>query len=533
VTLSPDYKKGVSLMNTRHDSAYYYLNKAATESKDSLQIAQAYNMMAVLQNRDGDYYGGQESLLASLKYLHADRENDQYCLVADYNVLGNTSLNLKNYDAAIRCYDSAYRFAKAEKSKAIALNNKAKTYQEMGKYVEAAAIYESILPQSRQDRKDFARVLCNLASVRWLYDPRYRAAPDLLQALRIRREEQDQWGMNSSYSHLADYYMYSRPDSALVFAREMYGVASWLGSPDDQLEALEKLIALGPTAEVKTWFARYRQMKDSLETARNGAKNQFALIRYDVEKNKADNLRLQRENAERRVEVVRQRAIGIGTGIVFLVLVIWGIGWYRKRKRRLEWEKETAIREDRLQTSQKVHDVVANGLYRVMTEIEYGEEMDREQLLDKIEFLYVQSRDISYEPFSSVYGDFQPVVAGLLLSFGSAERKVLIMGNDKSLWAEVGQETKRVLEPVLQELMVNMDKHSEARNVVVRFEREGKGVVVLYMDDGVGLPVDVQFGNGLANTGNRISAMGGRITFERNAPGGARIRIYLPNADPL
>src|SRR5258708_526446 len=100
VSLSPDYKKSIAFMNTRHDSAYYYLNKAATESKDSLQIAQAYNVMAVIQNREGDYYGAQEDLLTSLRYLHPDRENDQYCLVADYNVLGSTSLNQKNYDAA-------------------------------------------------------------------------------------------------------------------------------------------------------------------------------------------------------------------------------------------------------------------------------------------------------------------------------------------------------------------------------------------------------------------------------------------------
>lgn len=517
-------------MNTRHDSAYYYLNKAATESKDSLQIAQAYNIMAVIQNREGDYYGGQESLLTSLKYLHADRENDQYCLTANYNVLGNISLNLKNYDVSIGYYDQAFRLAKSERSKVVALNNKAKTFQEMGSYAQAATIYDSILPQSKKDRKEYARVLNNLASVRWQQDSNYRAAPDLLSALQIRRDSNDEWGLNSSYSHLADYYQRSRPDSALGYARAMYAVASRLNSPNDQLEALDKLIRLGPAKDVKFYFLRYRELKDSLETARNNAKNQFALIRYDSEKNKTDNLRLQRENALRKEQVLRQRAISAGVMLVLIGLIAWGIAWNRKKTQKLEWEKERAKQDERIQISQKVHDVVANGLYQVMTEMEYGLALNKEELLDKIELLYNQSRDISYEPAGCLKGDFQGFVQRLLSSYGNEERKVVTIGNSEVLWAEINQKVKSGLQPILQELMVNMDKHSGARNVLVRFEWEGKGLRVQYMDDGIGLQPDQPFGNGLTNTGNRIAGLGGRTSFERNTPSGVRISIYLPNA---
>lgn len=516
-------------MNTRHDSAYYYLNKAATESKDSLQIAQAYNVMAVIQNREGDYYGGQESLLTSLKYLHADRENDQYCLVADYNVLGNTSLNLKNYDAAIGYYDQSFRLAKNGRSKTVALNNMAKTYQEMAKYAQAAAIYDSILPNSKGDKREYARVLCNLASVRWLQDSNYRAAPQLLTALRIRRDSNDQWGLNSSYAHLADYYTQSKPDSALIYARAMYGVASRLSSPDDQLEALDKLIRLSPAKDVKPYFSRYRILKDSLETARNNAKNQFALIRYDAQRNKTDNLRLQRENAEKRTEVIRQRAILAGVVGLLILIVVWGIGRYRKRSREMEWEKQRAKAEERIEISQKVHDVVANGLYRVMTEIEHGEGLGKEQLLDRIEMLYNQSRDISYEPVTGLSGTFQETVGSLLSSFANSNRKVLTTGNNERIWADVDRLIKAELERILEELMINMDKHSHAKNVLVRFEREGTGLSVQYLDDGVGMSPDQRLGNGLKNTGNRIVGLRGRISFERNHPTGTKIRIFLPN----
>ena len=530
LTPNPDYNRGVSLMSTRHDSAYYYLNKAATESRDSLQIAQALNVMAVIQSREGDHYGAQENLLTSIKFLHTDRENDQYCLVADYNVLGNTSLNLKNYDAALDYYDRAYRLAKNDRSKSVALNNKARTYQEMEKYAQATAIYDSILPQIKKDKEEYARVLCNLATARWQMDSSYLAAPDLLTALQIRKDSNDEWGLNSSYAHLADYYSHSQPDSALFYSRAMYAMANRLKSPGDQLEALEKLIRLGPAKEAKRYFARYRELKDSLETTRNNAKNQFALIRYDSEKNKTDNLRLQRENAERRAEVVRQRAISGGAIFAILMLIGWGISWYRKRKQKMEWERDAAIQKDRLKTSRKVHDVVANGLYSVMTEIEYGGNLETEQLLDKIEVLYNKSRDISYEPGDAFQGSFQEKVTGLLSPFGNPDRKVSLTGNEIGLWANINQKIKSELEPILQELMINMDKHSGARNVLLRFEKKEVGLTVQYMDDGVGLPVDHHLGNGLTNTGNRIAGLGGRISFERNSPSGVKIRIYIPNA---
>lgn len=524
-----DYTTGISLMSARPDSAYYYFNKAATESRDSLQIAQAYNRMALIQSREGDNYGGQEDLLTSLKYLHEDRDDDAYCLVSDYNGLGNTSLNLKNYDTAIAYFDRAFQLARDGRSKTVALNNKARTFQEMSKYAQAAAIYDSILPQSKPDKKEFARILTNLATVRWLRDSDYRAAPDLLMALEMRKAEKDDWGLNSSYAHLADYYRHSQPDSALYYARAMYAVASRLESPDDELEALEKLIALGPVGELKPYFERYRTLKDSLETVHNRAKNQFALIRYDAERTKTENLRLERENAERRADALLQQAISAGAIMALIILIVVGRSWYRKRKRSLVWEKERAIREERLRTSQKVHDVVANGLYRVMMEIEHGEKLEKEPMLDKIETLYLQSRDISYEPAGAPAGDFQTSVDQLMAPFAASGTTVLIVGADLAVWDRVAKETKMELLLILQEFMVNMDKHSGARNVVFRFACKGDGLTVRYADDGVGLPADFRLGNGLTNTGNRIASMGGRITFERNSPKGTKIIIDLPN----
>jgi signal transduction histidine kinase len=127
--------------------------------------------------------------------------------------------------------------------------------------------------------------------------------------------------------------------------------------------------------------------------------------------------------------------------------------------------------------------------------------------------------------------DFPLAIAKMLMSFGDTEarRVVLITGNDEAQWAGVQAKTKNELEAILSELMINMKKHSGAKNVIVQFGREENGVGVRYSDDGIGIRNGVRFGKGLTGTENRILAMGGRIIFDRESVIGTKVHIYLPN----
>ncbi|MDN5289035.1 MAG: histidine kinase [Mucilaginibacter sp.] len=522
-----DYRKAESFLYRQNDSAYYYFNKVVASSRDSLQIAMAYNNMAVIQSDAGDYFGSQESLSMSLRFLDEKKEKDQACLSSDYNELGLTSINLKNYEAAIPFYELAIKFSRNEAFKLIFLNNKALALEKKGSYVSALKLYRVIISQTKNE-KEYARTLSNMARTQWLYHPDYNAAPELLKALRIRQKENDFWGQNASYAHLADYYTRKRPDSAFSYASQMYTVARRLSSPDDQLEALQKLIRLGPPQFTKSYFDRYQQLNDSVQTSRNAAKNQFAFIRYDVEKGKADNLKLQRDNTEKRYQIARQRVFLFGTLFLLVTGTVISVIWYRKRKQRLDLEAQNKIRESQLKTSKKVHDVVANGLYRMMTEIDNQEGIDKTRLLDRIEDMYEKSRDISYEQPELPALDFGEKLGSLLKAFATERTKVVLAGNRNELWNRVSMPVQYEIEHVLQELMVNMRKHSGASNVAIRFERKGNQIHIYYTDDGIGLPKEVKYKNGLTSTGNRINHIQGAITFETNRKKGLRILISFP-----
>ncbi|OCX54266.1 histidine kinase [Mucilaginibacter sp. PPCGB 2223] len=513
------YQKAEAFWDHQNDSAFYYYNKAATTSKDSVQVAMAYNNMALLQSNAGDYFGGQESLSLSLKFLREDDPKDHACLASDYNDLGTNSLKLKNYDEAIAFYDRGMRFTANKEFLAMLYNNQGNAYQKKKAYNKALERYRTALTQTKAGGRTYARILTNMASTRWLQRPGFNAAPDLMRALRIRLKEGDRWGQNSSYIHLANYYTKSHPDSALIYAGKMYAVATALNSPDDRLEALQKLIALAPDPAAKTYFSTYQQLNDSVQTARNAAKNQFALIRYDTEKAKTDNLRLQKENADKKYELIKKNAQLYGIIGLFVLAIVAVVLWYRKRKRKQAEETQEAVRETQRRASKKVHDTLANDIYRIMKKVQYGTGLGQEELLDDIDDVYKRARDISYELVPGADEDFQEKISALVLAFGTEETKVLLVGNSAEFWQKIEPAYKFELKYILQELMVNMQKHSGAGNVVVKFETDGERCVITYMDDGIGMPEETVYKNGLTNTGNRIKAMQGELIFDHSHQG--------------
>lgn len=513
------------------DSAFLYFNKAKDFfllQNDSLGTAKCLVNMAIISTDKGDYFGGQEIALNALSYFNRKKEDQYPYIHSNFNNLGIASYKLKDYANALRFYDSAIEFASDSLDKSLYLNNKAKTYQELKRFKEALKIYTNIIRGTNHDRKEYARALTNISITKWLQNRNYNASSELLKALYIREKENDLWGQNSSFYHLSDFYATKRPDSALFYARKMYQVALELNSPDDKWEALQKLVKLSPPKEAKYYFEVYQKLGDSLQTARNAAKNQFALIRYETEKHKADNLKLQKDNTEKKYQLIKQKTLLIsGLAFAFFAIIV-SIVLYKKRKQKLQLEAQNTIRENQLRTSKKVHDVVANGLYRVMTEIENQDNFDKEEVLDKLENMYEKSRDLSYEELDFTGHNFHKKISSLLTSFASENIKIILVSNTEDLWKKVDANVKYEIEHILQELMVNMKKHSSASNVAIRFEQKDNRITIYYTDNGIGMLPEQQFKNGLTNTGNRIISIDGEIIFDTKVEKGLKIQISFP-----
>ncbi|HFK5508055.1 ATP-binding protein [Elizabethkingia anophelis] len=462
--------------------------------------------MAIISSDMGDNLGSLETSLSAIKFLNENNSKVYPIIKSNYNNLGIVSFNLKDYKKSLVFYDLAIKFSEEKFDVITYLNNKANTYREIKDYNNAIEIYTDILKKQDISKKDFSRIMTNLAKTKWLQNPSYNPVSELKEALNIRLQEKDLWGQNSSYAHLADYYTQKKPDSALIYATKMYGVAKTLRSPDDQIEALQKLIILENPEKSKQYFLTYQKLNDSLQTARSKAKNQFALIRYETEKNKANFQKAQADNVKKQNQILKQYA---GLGILGLILIGGGV-WYRRRKKILQQEKELEVKKTELRYSKKVHDKVANKVYRVMSEVENVPEMKKEVLLDKLENIYEISRDISYdhEPTDEKH------LVEMLDSYSSQDDVQLVkVGIQEIGWDTFSKDTQSEVFNVLQELMTNMKKHSKATRVVIIMSRINEEITIRYTDNGVGCD-KLSPKNGIKNTGNRMESIGGTINFD-------------------
>lgn len=502
------------------DSAYIYYALAKDDflkKKDSIFVAKCLVNMAIIQTEKGDNFGGIETSLEAEKYLKKNDEITREIKSSNYNNLALAHVELKDYKKSEKYYFLALNQSNNSLSKLIFYNNIANNFLDQKNYQSAKTYYKKAL--KTQDSLSYARALNNWGRCLYLENKNTKVLPYFQKALLIRTILKDYWGLNSSYGTLADYYKEINPLKSIFYAKKMYEVALKIENPDDRLEALEKLIALEKSENSKNFFFEYQKLNDSLQTARAKARNQFALIRYETEKAKTENI--EKENHIFRQEVA----------IAFLVTgLLVGLFWYLRRKKRLEQEKEIEVKNTQIKYSKKIHDVVANGLYQTMVEVENQEELDKEKLLDKLEKMYEESRDIAHQDINKqIKKEFSVKLFEMISSYSSPQQKVLVIGNEQNIWQNVSQNIQSEIFYALRELMINMKKHSQATLVSVKFEKIENILKIKYTDNGLGMGnIENKKLSGIKNTENRIENIGGDINFEKNLQKGLQVNISIP-----
>ena len=522
------YDKAFSFIEKKQqDSAFYYLNLAKDQfqtKNDSLGMGKSYMQMAVIQVEQTDYFGSEETSANALKFLKSPKDNNY--LISVYNTIAIAKNNLKDYKSSLKWYEKALAISSETMDILVLKNNIAVFYLETKDYSSAIKIFEELIksPTIHQNKPLEARVIDNLAYVKFLQNNQYNAEPQLNKALKIKEAENDLWGQNASYAHLSDYFLKKDKTKALYYAKKLLKVSTTLQNADDQLEALQKIIPLETHENSKKYFIQYQKLDDSLQTARAKARNQFALIRYETEKSKAENEELKAEAAIKENKLLRKNIL-VG---VLIIGLLFSVFWYQRRRKFLAQREQINIKNTKLKYSKKVHDVVANGIYQVLSEVENKDSLDKESLLDKLESIYEKSRDISYENSLPSEKSILLEINELISSFANEDLKILII-NDVETWKNTTQKIQSEIKLILQELLVNLKKHSSASFAKISFENEDGYLLLNYFDNGVGFPkTNFEKKNGLQNTESRIFSMQGTITFVKNLEKGSQIKIKIP-----
>lgn len=521
-------KAEIDYYNKKYNSSFSLFNSSFQEfiaHKNPEKASRALAFQAIIQTIEGDYFGSEKTSTEALNLIQKSKISNDNLLVSIYNQIALNKEYQKDFASSTFWYELAEKKNKDPYNSLVILNNIAVGFYEQGKYDKAIIILKKINSKKIDSLELKARIIDNLSYVMFLKNKNYKAEKGLFVALKIREKEKDLWGQNASHAHLAEYFLEKNPEKSIYHSRKMFEIAKQLDSPDDQLEALQKLIALEPSEKSKFYFSKYQKINDSLQTARSKAKNQFALIRYETEKEKT-------ENAQNKIKILNRN---IALLSLFSTIII-SIFWYRKRKKQterekelLKQEKEIEVKNTQLKFSKRVHDVVANGLYQTMVEIQNIDNLPKENILDKLENLYEKSRDISNENPQEKTLNFSEKISEMLSSFSCEEIKVLIIGNSENYWKQLSEISKKELFYILRELMVNMKKHSLATAVVLKFEINNNIFSVKYTDNGVGIKdFEKKYGSGIQNTENRIAKINGDINFEKNPKGGLIVNMNIP-----
>ncbi|MCM0668148.1 ATP-binding protein [Flavobacterium tyrosinilyticum] len=517
--------------------AYSQFNKSKElyeAIKDSANISYIYLMIANIHQRNGDYYGSKEIVTEALPYA----KKGVY-FASSNNSLGIADKELSLYDDAILYYKKAIKEYTDPLLKHDPIQNIAVVYTHQKKYDKAIHIFEYLLKSlSNKDLKKRAKpsdksiLLDNLGYAYFKNGMDEKGFQLMIEGLKIRIDTKDIYGSIESYLHLADFYskkdIYKSDENALL----AYKAATKINSIDERLEALQILISNDNTSNTPRYTQKYFTLNDSIIKVRNNFKNKSAKIKYDAKKEKDENEKLRLEKAENQLSLQKAKYLRIVFVIVFIFLVILIailIRYYKNKNKAIEF-KSSYDTETRI--SKKIHDELANDVFQVIAFAEsqpLAVENTKENLLQKLDDIYGRVRGISKENNKIETGkDFTKSIKEMLSAYNTVERNIIATNLESVNWEDVDEIKKITIGRVLQELMVNMKKHSKASLVVIKFDSDQKSILINYTDNGIGCEKTKISKNGLQNMEHRIQTIKGTIEFETEPQNGFKAKIAIP-----
>ena len=535
-----DYDKTLDLAeknlgSQNFDSAFYYYNKIKSNcdpNKEEDEIIYALLRMAYIQQTQGDYSSSETSATEAISYFK--KNTDSYYKVASYNLLAINYKQLFDFDNSIYYYKQALNLAEDNLQKAVILNNIAVVYMDKNKYSQAIKILMplSLKKEVINNSDNHARVLDNLGRCYYKIG-NHKSIDYLKQSLAIRSKFKNDYGMTTSYLNISEFYEKTQPYLATKYAKLAYEKATTINNVDDRLKALASLIRNSDGNQSKTYSAAYLLLNDSIHKVRQKAKNQFAKIKYDSKKERDENLKLKTQRAENALQIEQQKNSNLFLSFVIVLGIIATLFLIYFFKERSKKEKIKASYDTETRISKKLHDELANDVFHAMA---FAETQDlstsenKELLLTNLDTIYSRTRNISKENSIIETGiHFVGNLKEMMAAFNTQEVNILVTGWESCPWNILKDETKITLYRVLQELLVNMKKHSKCSLVVITFKKNKNKLEIDYSDNGLGATSEeINMKNGLQNVENRILGIKGTITFDTISKKGFKVSFTLP-----
>ncbi|SHJ47369.1 tetratricopeptide repeat-containing sensor histidine kinase [Aquimarina spongiae] len=487
-------------------------------------------------------YVESESLTIKAIELFKLSENKRYVSFC-YTNLGIIAKYLGRYDQAVAYHNKAIEADlgtnREIEQTLISLNNIGTTYKSQKKYSKAKETYVKALEYKeflKKDPRRYALLTDNLAYVDFLSN-NLAEIPDLFyEALKVRDSIGDRDGLTTSYFHLAEYFESTGNDSiSRIYGYLTENLAKELNHNEELLKSYQILSKVSSPKEGLQYAEAYIQLNDSLVKEERLFRDKIARIQFETEEKEQQIVEKEAQIVEKEAQIAtveNQNTIYL-LGMLLLVMgITFAIYFFRQRTKYLAQQNQMvqfqASYETETRISKRLHDELGNDIFQVM--LQYQNDPHDSQILEKLNTTYARARDISRENNEfDIDESFPEELSDMLKNYTKNGIQLLVRGLDKVDWQGFEAPVKITVYRVLQELMTNMQKHSQASMVVLVFNQDNNTLHIKYSDNGVGIDkTQLQSKNGLHNTEKRIRAIDGTLIFESEKEKGFKADIKIP-----
>ena len=176
---------------------------------------------------------------------------------------------------------------------------------------------------------------------------------------------------------------------------------------------------------------------------------------------------------------------------------------------------------------------MANDVYHTMA---FAETQDlstiqnKESLLNNLDTIYSRTRNISKEnSFINTGPKYVEGLKEMMSGFNTNAVTILVNGMDSIDWNKLERNKKIIIYRAIQELLVNMKKHSQCSLAIITFKKKENKLQIDYSDNGLGAALEkINSKNGLQNVENRILSINGTITFDTKSSKGFKTSLTIP-----
>jgi tetratricopeptide (TPR) repeat protein len=516
---------------------FYKQRKDGSEKiKDTLNTVNHLYYLAKIQEKLGALYESETSAIEALQLL--DNLNKEVYETGQlqwvektrlslYNHLGIINRNLFRYQKSLNYYNNAFKISETPIEIAKIYGNKGFVYSKMEKPKLAIAEYRialNIVQKLEKEEMLKARLYDNLGDIQSKYNYP-EAINNLKEALQIRNKIDYNQGLISSYTNISNHHFRLNNNKLASYNMgEAIKIADKSKNPKLLEAVISNMIDQGDYSRV----FQYKKITDSLKIVERNNISKYSEAKYNYVKLEKITRDTELELNATKLSNARKDKLNIIYLFIGLLILLFSVFLYffLKSKHKKDKIKEAYQKEREL--SKKVHDELANDMSDLMNFVENDievPEVKKSTLLNNIEDIYLRTRDISTETGGIDLVNFSDSIKHLLMQHNKPETKVVTNDINKIDWQSIEEHKKVVIYRCLQELLVNMKKHSKAKVVSIVFKNNNRKKEIKYVDDGIGFSTNGTKLNGLANVESRINGIGGSFNFTTSKGNGFKATL--------